>query len=46
MEAIGKLGENITLSRAQLILAPSDVQLFGYAHPKGLLCHNMNLFSA
>ncbi|KAL3985850.1 Elongation factor TS family protein [Acanthocheilonema viteae] len=33
-EAIGKLGENITLSRAQLILAPSDIQLFGYAHPK------------
>ncbi|EFO24211.1 elongation factor TS family protein [Loa loa] len=33
-EVIGKLGENITLSRAQLILAPPDVQLFGYAHPK------------
>lgn len=35
-EEIGKLGENITISRAQLILAPSDVQLFGYAHPKRL----------
>ncbi|VDO38688.1 Uncharacterized protein BM_BM4414 [Brugia malayi] len=33
-EAIGRLGENITLSRAQLILAPPNVQLFGYAHPK------------
>ncbi|VDK72404.1 unnamed protein product [Litomosoides sigmodontis] len=33
-EAIGKLGENITLSRAQLILTPPDIQLFGYAHPK------------
>ncbi|CAG9535667.1 unnamed protein product [Cercopithifilaria johnstoni] len=33
-EAIGKLGENISLSRAQLILAPPDIQLFGYAHPK------------
>ncbi|VDK78678.1 unnamed protein product [Onchocerca ochengi] len=33
-KAVGKLGENITLSRAQLILAPPDVQLFGYAHPK------------
>ncbi|MCP9264630.1 EF-TsMt [Dirofilaria immitis] len=26
-EAVGKLGENITLSRAQIILAPPDVQL-------------------
>ncbi|VDN94189.1 unnamed protein product [Brugia pahangi] len=33
-EAIGRLGENIILSRAQLILAPPNVQLFGYAHPK------------
>uniref|UniRef100_A0A915PQ39 Elongation factor Ts, mitochondrial n=1 Tax=Setaria digitata TaxID=48799 RepID=A0A915PQ39_9BILA len=33
-EAVGKLGENITLSRAQLVIAQPDVQIFGYAHPK------------
>uniref|UniRef100_A0A0R3S6B4 Elongation factor Ts, mitochondrial n=1 Tax=Elaeophora elaphi TaxID=1147741 RepID=A0A0R3S6B4_9BILA len=33
-EAVGKLGENITLSRALLILASSDIRLFAYAHPK------------
>ncbi|KHN76507.1 Elongation factor Ts, mitochondrial [Toxocara canis] len=31
---IGKLGENITISKMQLIIADPGVSLFGYAHPK------------
>ncbi|VDN25914.1 unnamed protein product [Gongylonema pulchrum] len=36
-EAVGKLGENITISKAQLLAAQPDVQLFGYAHPRGFI---------
>uniref|UniRef100_A0A0M3I9F5 Elongation factor Ts, mitochondrial n=1 Tax=Ascaris lumbricoides TaxID=6252 RepID=A0A0M3I9F5_ASCLU len=31
---IGKLGENITVSKVQLIVADPGVALFGYAHPR------------
>lgn len=33
--AIGQLGENITIKRAQLVIAHPNIQLHGHSHPKG-----------
>ncbi|VDN03037.1 unnamed protein product [Thelazia callipaeda] len=34
IEAISKLGENISISKAQVLIAQPNVQLFSYAHPR------------
>uniref|UniRef100_A0A914QRV8 Elongation factor Ts, mitochondrial n=1 Tax=Panagrolaimus davidi TaxID=227884 RepID=A0A914QRV8_9BILA len=31
---VGKLGENITISRAQIFIAPSDIEVYARSHPR------------
>uniref|UniRef100_A0AC34FFH3 Elongation factor Ts, mitochondrial n=1 Tax=Panagrolaimus sp. ES5 TaxID=591445 RepID=A0AC34FFH3_9BILA len=31
---VGKLGENITISRAQVYIAPSDIEVYARSHPR------------
>jgi elongation factor Ts len=31
---VGKLGENITISRAQIYIAPSNIEVFARSHPR------------